>query len=45
MQTMNQALATLFLRGHISRSEALSRSLYPEELIRMMDQPTAVASR
>ncbi len=45
MQTMNQSLANLYLRGHVSRPEALSRSSYPEELLRMMDQPAAIAAR
>ncbi|PYM63055.1 MAG: hypothetical protein DMD79_09610 [Candidatus Rokuibacteriota bacterium] len=45
MQTMNQSLANLYLRGQISRQEALSRSLFPEELLRLMDQPTPAASR
>jgi twitching motility protein PilT len=45
MQTMNQSLANLYLRGQISRPEALSRSAYPEELLRMMDQPVAAATR
>jgi twitching motility protein PilT len=45
MQTMNQSLASLYLRGAISRPEALSRSSYPEELLRMMDQPVAAAAR
>jgi twitching motility protein PilT len=45
MQTMNQSLATLYLRGQISRQEALSRSLFPEELLRMMDQSPAGSSR
>jgi Tfp pilus assembly pilus retraction ATPase PilT len=45
MQTMNQSLANLYLRGAISRPEALSRSSYPEELLRMMDQPVAAATR
>jgi twitching motility protein PilT len=45
MQTMNQSLANLYLRGAISRPEALSRSSYPDELIRLMDQPVAAATR
>src|SRR5574341_1253048 len=45
MQTMNQSLANLYLRGQIARPEALSRSTYPEELLRMMDQPVAAATR
>ena len=45
MQTMNQSLAALYLRGHISRQEAHSRSLFPEELLRLMDQPTPAAAR
>ena len=45
MQTMNQALANLYLRGLITRQEAISRSLYPEELLRQIEQPAQVASR
>jgi Tfp pilus assembly pilus retraction ATPase PilT len=45
MQTMSQSLANLYLRGAISRPEALSRSTYPDELLRMMDQPVAAAAR
>jgi hypothetical protein len=42
---MNQALANLYLRGLITRQEAISRSLYPEELLRQIEQPAQVASR
>jgi hypothetical protein len=42
---MNQSLANLYFRGHISRPEAMSRSMYPEELLRMMDQPVAATTR
>jgi twitching motility protein PilT len=45
MQTMNQELANLYLRGLITRQEAVSRSLYPEELLRQIEQPAPVASR
>jgi twitching motility protein PilT len=45
MQTMNQALANLYLRGLISRQEAVSRSMFPEELLRLIEQPAAVGSR
>ena len=45
MQTMNQALANLYLRGQITRQEALSRSLMPEELLRLIEQPAQAASR
>jgi twitching motility protein PilT len=45
MQTMNQALASLYLRGLIARQEAISRSLYPDELLRQIEQPAQVASR
>jgi twitching motility protein PilT len=45
MQTMNQALANLYLRGLISRQEAVSRSLFPEELLRLIEQPATVGSR
>jgi twitching motility protein PilT len=44
MQTMNQALANLYLRGLITRQEAISRSLYPDELLRQIEQPTAPAA-
>jgi twitching motility protein PilT len=44
MQTMNQALADAYLRGRITRQEALSRSLYPDELLRLIEQPQ-MASR
>jgi twitching motility protein PilT len=44
MQTMNQALADHYLRGRISRQEAVSRSLYPDELLRLIEQPQ-MASR
>jgi twitching motility protein PilT len=45
MQTMNQALANLYLRGQITRQEAISRSLYPDELLRLVEQPVQMASR
>src|SRR5215510_420575 len=45
MQTMNQALANLYLRGQITRQEAISRSLYPDELLRLVEQPAQMASR
>jgi Tfp pilus assembly pilus retraction ATPase PilT len=45
MQTMNQALATHYLKGLITRQEAMSRSLFPEELLRQIEQPTQMASR
>jgi twitching motility protein PilT len=45
MQTMNQALANLYLRGLISRQEAVTRSMFPEELLRLIEQPAAVGSR
>jgi twitching motility protein PilT len=44
MQTMNQALSDHYLRGRISRQEAVSRSLYPDELLRLIEQPQ-MASR
>ncbi|MBI3458014.1 MAG: type IV pilus twitching motility protein PilT [Candidatus Rokubacteria bacterium] len=44
MQTMNQALANLYLRGLITRQEAVSRSLFADELLRLIEQPQ-VASR
>jgi len=45
MQTMNQALANVYLRGQITRQEAISRSLYPDELLRLIEQPAQMASR
>jgi len=45
MQTMNQTLANLYLRGQITRQEAVSRSLYPDELLRLIEQPAQMASR
>jgi twitching motility protein PilT len=45
MQTMNQALANLYLRGLISRQEAVTRSMFPEELLRLIEQPATVGSR
>lgn len=45
MQTMNQALANLYLRGLISRQEAVSRSLSPDELLRLIEEPAKMASR
>jgi twitching motility protein PilT len=36
MQTMNQALADLVRRGNISRADALSYSILPEELSKMI---------
>jgi twitching motility protein PilT len=44
MQTMNQALANLYLRGLITRQEAISRSMFPDELLRQIEQPTAPAA-
>ncbi len=45
MQTMNQALANLYLRGQIGRQDAISRSLFPDELLRLIEEPAKVASR
>jgi len=45
MQTMNQTLANFYLRGLITRQDAVSRSLYPDELLRQIEQPAPVASR
>ena len=36
MQTMNQGLAEIVRKGSVSRAEALSYSLYPEELAKML---------
>jgi twitching motility protein PilT len=45
MQTMNQALANMYLRGLISRQEAVSRSLYPDEMLRLIEQPATAGAR
>ena len=45
MQTMNQALANLYLRGLISRQEAVARSLSPDEFLRLIEEPAKTASR
>lgn len=45
MQTMNQALANHYLRGQIARQEAVSRSLLPEELLRLIEEPAKMTSR
>jgi twitching motility protein PilT len=45
MQTMNQALAAHYLRGQITRQEAVSRSVIPEELLRLIEEPAKMASR
>ncbi len=36
MQTFEQSLASLYFKGLITLEEALSRTLYPEELSRML---------
>lgn len=38
MQTMNQALYNLFIRGFITRDEAIGRSSNPDEIIAMMSR-------
>ncbi|NOZ24643.1 MAG: type IV pilus twitching motility protein PilT [Nitrospirae bacterium] len=38
MQTMNQSLYELYVKGHISYEDALARSTVPEELITMMQK-------
>jgi len=45
MQTMNQALANLYLRGLLSRQDALSHSFSQEELLRLIEEPAKMASR
>ena len=41
MQTMNQSLANLYLRGLISGRRRCPAAAYPEELLRLIDQPVA----
>jgi Tfp pilus assembly ATPase PilU len=36
MQTFEQSLASLYFKGLITLEEALSRTLYPEEMSRML---------
>ncbi|MEC4685446.1 MAG: type IV pilus twitching motility protein PilT [Nitrospirota bacterium] len=38
MQTMNQSLYELYVKGHISYEDALARSTVPDELITMMQK-------
>ncbi len=38
MQTMNQSLAELYSKGHLSYEDAISRSIVPEELINMLQK-------
>ena len=45
MRTMNQSLADAYHRGLISRQEALSRTLLPDELLRMMDEGSQKSAR
>jgi len=40
MQTFEQSLASLFFKGQITMEEAISRTLYPEELQRMLKART-----
>jgi len=42
MQTMNDALYTLYLNGQITLEEGLKRSADPNELMRMAGEPAAV---
>src|SRR5215831_13784543 len=39
MQTMNQSLLNLILRGKISREDALNRTTDPQELLRLLEGP------
>ena len=45
MQTMNQSLASLFLRRMITMEDALGRSSDPEELRNMIQNPSSVDQR
>ncbi len=38
MQTMNQSLQALYLKGDLSHEEALSKSILPDELLNMMQK-------
>jgi twitching motility protein PilT len=38
MQTMNQSLHALYMKGELSHEEALSKSILPEELLNMMQK-------
>ncbi len=38
MQTMNQSLHALYLKGELSHEEALSKSILPDELLNMMQK-------
>ena len=38
MQTMNQSLQALYLKGELSHEEALSKSILPDELLNMMQK-------
>ena len=38
MQTMNQALHELFIRGMITKDEAIGRSNLPDELLAMINR-------
>ncbi|MEW6108091.1 MAG: type IV pilus twitching motility protein PilT [Nitrospirota bacterium] len=44
MQTMNQSLAELYSKGHLSYEDAVGRSLVPEELITMLQRMTTTPS-
>jgi twitching motility protein PilT len=41
MQTMNDALALLYIEGHVTLEEALKRSSDPNELLRAVGEPVA----
>jgi len=41
MQTMDQALASLYARGFITMEQALARAIYPEELRNIMERGEA----
>lgn len=45
MQTMNQALYTLFQKRHISLEDAIGRSQDPDELKQMISSPTSTMQR
>jgi Tfp pilus assembly pilus retraction ATPase PilT len=39
MQTMNDALASLYMRGEVTLEEAVKRSSDPNELLRAVGEP------
>lgn len=45
MQTMNQSLAELYSKGHLSYEDAIGRSSMPEELMTMLQRATTTANK